>query len=526
MASIPNSSVSDTKAMLADSHHTSIRNIDQHVKLAPGPSAFQPPISPTAPISSHSERFRDNDEDALVPSLSSSFKSSSPPKPYWDDSFYNSTPTPRPPPRLAPMPKSPKSPPSTARSPPPPLVISTQRGNNTPSTPILDPGDPLELGNSKAKSRYANAFAAHNRSFSYNHAHSNHNNNVFATPSDSIGHSTAIGGSISTTGTEGAGLCSTGTNSDPNLNENTTTATAAPTASRGYPSSLLSNASPAAVRSFFVHNNINSNNSSNSYNGINPRHPQTPNQGSPQLHRHPNNPSLTPSSSQSNLFSNLPSPMPRTNINSTTSIFRDAAPPVSNHSRLSSWVSSQTVDQDISDSLIVQQDQSTEDAVSVVTSSSVDIGVGLPSSGQQRKIYPGLKNTVGPYKLIRNIGHGSFSEVKMAVDTRTGDHVAIKVMNRAMIQSSDRLGISVRRESDLLKAVQHPNIIGFREVVETSLQMCIVLDYASGGELFDFVADKRALASEQDIQFIFAQIVDAVDYLHQNNIVHRDLKLE
>lgn len=38
--------------------------------------------------------------------------------------------------------------------------------------------------------------------------------------------------------------------------------------------------------------------------------------------------------------------------------------------------------------------------------------------------------------------------------------------------------------------------------------MCIVLDYASGGELFEFVADKRAIASEADIQFIFAQIVD------------------
>lgn len=50
--------------------------------------------------------------------------------------------------------------------------------------------------------------------------------------------------------------------------------------------------------------------------------------------------------------------------------------------------------------------------------------------------------------------------------------------------------------------------MGFREVVETSLQMCIVLDYASGGELFEFVAEKRAQASEQDIQYIFAQIVD------------------
>ncbi|KAG0029290.1 CBL-interacting serine/threonine-protein kinase 24 [Podila clonocystis] len=147
-------------------------------------------------------------------------------------------------------------------------------------------------------------------------------------------------------------------------------------------------------------------------------------------------------------------------------------------------------------------------------------------ASSSRKIYPGLKNTVGPYKLLHSIGQGSFSQVKMAVDTRTGDHVAIKVMSRAMIQSSDRLGISVKRESDLLKSIEHPNIIGFREVVESSLQTCIVLDYASGGELFEFVADKRPLASEADIQYIFAQIVDAVDYLHAHNIVHRDLKLE
>jgi serine/threonine protein kinase len=55
--------------------------------------------------------------------------------------------------------------------------------------------------------------------------------------------------------------------------------------------------------------------------------------------------------------------------------------------------------------------------------------------------------------------------------------------------------------------------VGFREVVETSTQMCIVLDYASGGELFEFVAKKRSQATEQDIQYIFAQIVDGKQHL-------------
>ncbi|KAF9147304.1 hypothetical protein BG015_011089 [Linnemannia schmuckeri] len=296
--------------------------------------------------------------------------------------------------------------------------------------------------------------------------------------------------------------------------------------------SILSHASPAAARSSFR------------LDSPHLRHPQ----GHASSHHTPSsqqsNPLLTPSSSQSSLFSNLPSPLTRTSLSSNANIFKD--PPASSgsyqqqSSSSSSWVSTQTAHMsagdDISEmSVLLSQDQpqhqqqATADTAAAPISSSNTNPSSVPptsSNGQQRKIYPGLKNTVGPYRLLHNIGQGSFSEVKLAVDTRTGDHVAIKVMSRAMVQSSDRLGISVRRESDLLKSIHHPNIVGFREVVETSLQMCIVLDYASGGELFEYVADKRAIASEQDIQCIFAQIADAVDYLHQLNIVHRDLKLE
>ncbi|KAF9175199.1 CBL-interacting serine/threonine-protein kinase 24 [Mortierella sp. AD010] len=478
MASYPTSAISEHASPLTKGN---IDPVSKHVMLTPGPSAFLQ-NSPVASTSSLGESDREND-DALVPSLPSA-----PPKPYWDDAFYNSTPTPKPPPRLAPMPKSP---PSTARSPPPPLVISTQRSNNTPTTPILSPGDPIELISSKAKSKYASVFAAHNRSHSHNQAHSNHGNNIFAASSDSLESPNALGKSLSTMGTEGglsAGQVSENRSPDK---------TAAKQAVRTYSSfSLFSHGSPAAVRSFFGRND-------------NARHSKTQSQNSPQLQRH--NPSLTPSSSQSSLVSNLPSPMSRTR--STSNIFRDSSP--ASQSRLSSWVSSQStdgpIDQGFSESSMMIQDtvaSNTDGPTDEVANGSVNPMNGVSSS--QRKIYPGLKNTIGPYKLIQKIGQGSFSEVKMAIDTRSGDHVAIKVMSRAMIQSSDRLGISVRRESDLLKSIQHPNIIGFREVVETPLQMCIVLDYAPGGELFDFVADKRSMASERDIQYIYAQIVDDV----------------
>ncbi|KAG0232333.1 kinase-like domain-containing protein [Mortierella sp. GBAus27b] len=439
----------------------------------------------------HSESDREND-DAMVPSFLKAPapvpQAASTPKTFWD-----STPTPRPPPRLAPMPKSPE-----VRSSPPPLVISTHL-NTTSATPVVAPSERLEL---MGKSRYAAAYHAHNRSHSYSQAHSNHDNNIFALPSDSIPnhHTGGSLASLSATGTEG-GL---GFNHDSALNGATGLTSAV---TRSYSNTTLSHASPAALRTSLPHS-------------------QQQQQQQPQLHRHnpQSNPLLTPSSSQSSLFSNLPSPLTRSSLSSASNILRDPSPATQSLSWVSSQAISKPADQVTPDSSTFQDgssiDASVTDAVAIAPSS---LGSG-PSS--QRKIYPGLKNTVGPYKLIRNIGQGSFSEVKMAVDTRTGEHVAIKVVNRAMIQASDRLGISVRRESDLLKSIQHPNIVGFREVVETSLQMCIVLDYASGGELFEFVADRRSQASEQDIQYIFAQIVEAVDYLHQHNIVHRDLKLE
>jgi hypothetical protein len=159
---------------------------------------------------------------------------------------------------------------------------------------------------------------------------------------------------------------------------------------------------------------------------------------------------LTPSSSQSSLFSNLPSPSTRTSLSSN--ILRD--PPAATHSNSTSWISTQatsgSVDQNTSGSSM-HQDGAPGDIPSADVGAIGSTSLNTGSTLGQRKIYPGLKHTVGPYKLLRNIGQGSFSEVKSAVDTRTGEHVAIKVVSRAMIQSSDRLGISVRRESDLLK---------------------------------------------------------------------------
>ncbi|CAO3572671.1 unnamed protein product [Mortierella alpina] len=455
-----------------------------------------------------SEGERENDDDALVPSLfkdtpstSASAAASAPAKSNWDAAFYSNTPTPKPPPRLAPMP----------RSPPPSLVIQTQLSSTSPATP----GDPA--GQSpKPTSRYASAYHAHNRSVSQSQAHSNHGNNVFTHPAGGSANLAAL----ATSGVEQPPvgiIFSQERISEESATTNTTIAAAATAISGGHPRShsILTHTSPAAARSAFSPHN-----SSHRHSQAQPHQEYQSLHHNHHHHHHHQpplqNPLLTPSSSQTSLFSNLPSPLPRSNHSSSSNIFRDPSPA---HPAVASWASSQTVGSESSSNTLSELNSG---QLPTLEGSAVGSAAGVG----QRKIYPGLKNTIGPYKLLHSIGQGSFSEVKLATDTRTGDHVAIKVVSRAMIQSSERLGISVRRESDLLKSIHHPNIIGFREVVETSLQMCIVLDYASGGELFEFVADKRAMASEQDMQYIFAQIVDAVDYLHQHNTVHRDLKLE
>lgn len=71
----------------------------------------------------------------------------------------------------------------------------------------------------------------------------------------------------------------------------------------------------------------------------------------------------------------------------------------------------------------------------------------------------------------------------------------------------------------------HPNIVRLHEMIETERQIGIVLEYASGGELFDYILNHRYL-KDTAARRLFAQLVSGVGYLHKKGIVHRDLKLE
>ncbi|KAF9385988.1 hypothetical protein CPC16_007767, partial [Podila verticillata] len=95
---------------------------------------------------------------------------------------------------------------------------------------------------------------------------------------------------------------------------------------------------------------------------------------------------------------------------------------------------------------------------------------------------------------------------------------------RQSVDNTPRIN-KIGREISVLRTIRHPNIISLFDVIETERYIGIVIEYASGGELFDHILAHRYL-KERDACRLFAQLMSGVHYLHSKHIVHRDLKLE
>lgn len=152
-------------------------------------------------------------------------------------------------------------------------------------------------------------------------------------------------------------------------------------------------------------------------------------------------------------------------------------------------------------------------------------GSDRPAKMQQGGAAPRQASVqIGPYKLGRTLGVGSFGKVKLAQHELTGHRVAVKILNRKKIQSLD-MDDKVRREIKTLKLFSHPHITRLYEVIDTPTDIFVIIEYVSEGELFDFIVEKGRL-SEDDARRFFQQIISGVDYCHRHMVVHRDLKPE
>ena len=131
----------------------------------------------------------------------------------------------------------------------------------------------------------------------------------------------------------------------------------------------------------------------------------------------------------------------------------------------------------------------------------------------------------GDYVLGQTLGEGEFGKVKLGWKKDGSTQVAIKLIRRDTVQSHPGRLPKIYREIAILRDLAHPNIVRLHEMVETERHIGIILEYASGGELFDYILNHRYL-KDPAARRLFAQLVSGVGYLHKKGIVHRDLKLE
>ncbi|XP_068664241.1 CBL-interacting protein kinase 1-like [Aristolochia californica] len=131
---------------------------------------------------------------------------------------------------------------------------------------------------------------------------------------------------------------------------------------------------------------------------------------------------------------------------------------------------------------------------------------------------------LGKYELGQTLGEGNFGKVKYAKDIESGRGFAVKILEKKKILAL-KIDDQIKREIGTLKLLKHPNVVRLHEVIASKTKIFMVLEYVTGGELFDKISLKGRL-NETEGRKLFQQLIDAVSYCHDKGVFHRDLKPE
>ncbi|XP_054818284.1 CBL-interacting protein kinase 32-like [Prosopis cineraria] len=137
---------------------------------------------------------------------------------------------------------------------------------------------------------------------------------------------------------------------------------------------------------------------------------------------------------------------------------------------------------------------------------------------------PKIKRRVGKYEVGRTIGEGTFAKVRFARNSETGEAVALKILDKEKVLKH-KMAEQIRREIATMKLIKHPNVVRLYEVMGSKTKIYIVLEFVTGGELFDKIVNHGRM-KESEARRYFQQLINAVDYCHSRGVFHRDLKPE
>ncbi|XP_057784702.1 CBL-interacting protein kinase 2-like [Salvia miltiorrhiza] len=127
------------------------------------------------------------------------------------------------------------------------------------------------------------------------------------------------------------------------------------------------------------------------------------------------------------------------------------------------------------------------------------------------------------YEVGRMLGQGAFAKVYYGRNVRTGQSVAIKVIDKQKVVKVGLIN-QIKREISIMNLVRHPNIMHLEEVMATKTKIYFIMEYAKGGELFKKIVKGRL--KEEAARAYFQQLIRAVDFCHSRGVYHRDLKPE
>lgn len=135
----------------------------------------------------------------------------------------------------------------------------------------------------------------------------------------------------------------------------------------------------------------------------------------------------------------------------------------------------------------------------------------------------GGSKKIGPYEVSSVLGRGTYATVKLAVDTRTGEECAIKIISKSGQLTKKQLK-HIRTEIVVLRLVAHPNIVRLKEILASKNKIYIVMEYLDGGDILG--ALRTSDFSLEQVRRYFIQICSALSYCQRLGISHRDIKAE